>query len=126
MSTDEQTARIRELVELSDQGFETSERMADQMIAADMLWGAFARGLIAVAMVHGWECCSEQHMKDVADRLADKQHQPGWRQDFEAAAQLQQHFLHGHLDETRLAADRRSTKRAVDQLLKIILEEDTT
>ena len=78
------------------------------------------------AMAVGWECCSEQHMKDVADRLADKQHQPGWRQDFEAAAQLQQHFLHGHLDETRLAADRRSTKRAVDQLLKIILEEDTT
>ena len=89
MSTDEQSARIRELVELSDQGFETGERMTNQMIAADMLWGAFARGLIAVAKVHGWECCSEQHMKDVADKLAERQDLPGWRQDFEAAAQLQ-------------------------------------
>ena len=123
MSADGQSAHIRVLVERSDQGFETGERMTDQMIAADMLWGAFARGLIAVAKVHEWECCSEQHMKDVADKLAERQNLPGWRQDFEAAAQLQQHFLHGHMNEADLADARHSTKRAVDQLLKIILEE---
>ena len=123
MSTDEQSARIRELVELSDQGFETGERMTGQMIAADMLWGAFARGLIAVAKVHGWECYSEQHMKDVADKLAERQDLPGWRQDFEAAAQLQQHFLHGHMNEADLADARQSTKRAALELLRIIEEE---
>ena len=123
MSTDEHSARIRELVELSGQGFETGERMAGQVIAAEMLWGAFVRGLIAVAAIHEWECYNEQHMKDVADRLAEKQNQPGWRQDFEAAEQMQRHFLHGHMDLADLAEARQSTKRAVDELLKIILEE---
>ena len=91
-----------------------------------MLWGAFAQGLIAVAKIHGWECVSEDDMKDVSSRLAEMQNQTGWRQDFEAAAQLQRHFLHGHLDEEDLATARQSTRRAVLELLKIIEEEGQT
>ena len=114
---------IRELVERSDQEFQVNEDRTSQMVAADMLWGAFARGLIAVAGIHGWECYGEAHMKDVADRLAEKQDEPRWRQDFETAEQLQRHFLHGHMTEADLAEARQSTKRAVSELLKVIEEE---
>lgn len=93
------TEGIRKLVELSDQEFQVIGDSTSRMVAADMLWGAFARGLIAVVGIHGWECRGEEDMKDVADRLAEKQDQPRWRQDFETAEQLQRHFLHGHLTE---------------------------
>lgn len=56
---------IRELVELSDQEFRVIGARTSQLVAADMLWGAFARGLIAVAGIHGWECRGEAGMKDV-------------------------------------------------------------
>ena len=117
------TESIRELVELSDQEFQVIGNRTSQLVAADMLWGAFARGLIAVAGIHGWEFYGEAHMKDVADRLAEKQDQPKWRQDFETAEQLQRHFLHGHMTEAELAEARQTTKRAVSELLKIIEEE---
>ena len=114
---------IRELVELSDRQFQINGNRTSQLVAADMLWGAFARGLIAVAGIHGWECHGEADMKDVADRLAEKQDQPKWRQDFDTAEQLQRHFLHGHMTVAELAEARQSTKRAVSELLKIIEEE---
>ena len=117
---------IRDLVERSDREFQAIGNNSDQLLAADMLWGAFAQGLIAVAKIHGWECFNEDDMKDVSSRLAAVQNQDGWRQDFEAAAQLQRHFLHGHLDEEDLATARQSTRRAVLELLKIIEEEGQT
>ena len=119
-------AQIRDLVERSDREFQDGGNRSDRLLAADMLWGAFAQGLIAVAKIHGWECVSEDDMKDVSNRLAEMQNQTGWRQDFEAAAQLQRHFLHGHLDEEDLATARQSTRRAVFELLKIIEEEGQT
>ena len=119
-------SHIRDLVERSDREFQARGNKSDQLIAADMLWGAFAQSLIAVAKIHGWECYNEDDMKDVFNRLAEMQNQPGWRQDFEAAAQLQRHFLHGHLDEEYLANARQSTRRAVLELLRIIEEEGQT
>ena len=116
------TESIRELVELSDQEFQVIGNRTSQLVAADMLWGAFARGLIAVAGIHGWDCHGEAHMKDVADRLAETQGQPNRREDFETAEQLQRHFLHGHMTEAELAEARQSTKRAVSELLKFIEE----
>ena len=115
--------RIRDLVERSDREFQASGNESDQLIAADMLWGAFAQGLIAMAKIHGWECVGEDHMRDVSNRLAEMRNDTGWRQDFEAAAQLQRHFLHGHLGEEDLATARESSRRAVLELLRII-EED--
>ena len=115
--------RIRDLVERSDREFQASGNESDQLIAADMLWGVFAQGLIAMAKIHGWECVGEDDMRDVSNRLAEMRNDTGWRQDFEAAAQLQRHFLHGHLGEEDLATARESSRRAVLELLRII-EED--
>ena len=117
------TESIRELLEMSDQEFQINGKRTRQLVAADMLWGAFAQGLIAVAGIHGWECRGEADMKDVADRLAEKHDQPRWREDFDTAEQLQRHFLHGHMTEAELAEARQSTKRALSELLKIIEEE---
>lgn len=119
-------AQIRGLVERSDLEFQASGNRWDQLVAADMLWGAFAQGLIAVARIHGWECVGEDDMRDVSNRLAELRNETGWRQDFEAAAQLQRHFLHGHLGEEELATARDSTRRAVFESLRIIEEEGQT
>ena len=118
--------RIRGLVERSDLEFQISGNRSGQLVAADMLWGAFAQDLIAVARIHGWECVGEDDMRDVSNRLAELRNETGWRQDFEAAAQLQRHFLHGHLGEEELATARESTRRAVFELLRIIEEEGQT
>lgn len=119
-------ARIRGLVERSDREFQASGNESDPLIAADMLWGAFAQGLIAVARIRGWECVGEDDMKDVSNRLAEMRNETGWRHDFEAAIQLHRHFLHGHLDDEELATARESTRCAVSGLLRIIEEAGQT
>ena len=118
--------RIRGLAERSDREFQASGNESDPLIAAEMLWGAFAQGLIAVARIHGWECVDEDDMRDVCNRLAKMRNETDWRQDFEAAAQLQRHFLHGDLGEEDLATARESTRRTVFELLRIIEEEGRT
>ena len=62
-------------------------------------------------------------MKNVSDRLAEMRNEPGRRHDLEAATQLRQHFLHGHLSEEDLATARQATRRAIVEMLSIIGEE---
>ena len=43
-----------ELLEVSDKSFLPGSKKSDRLFTADMLWGAYAQGLIAVAETHGW------------------------------------------------------------------------
>ena len=98
----------------SDQEF---DRGGNTMIAAELLWGAVAQALIAVAEISEWPCQGHKGYSLVAARLVELQPGISWRSDIAAADQLHEHFYnrnlgYGELDSRRLAA-RRALHRAI-------------
>lgn len=67
-------AAIREFISRTDTEFETG----NEFIAAEILWGAFAHGLIAVASLNQWRYTSHESLKRVARNLAETRGLPRW------------------------------------------------
>ena len=90
------------------------------MIAAELLWGAVAHALLAVAEINEWQCHGHRGYFQVAKRLAEQQPDVPWQSDIAAADQLHGHFYNrdlnpGELNSKRLAA-RRALHRAIELL----------
>ena len=67
MTPQERPLTIREPMELSNNLFESG---GNTLVAAELLWGAMAHGLIAIAALRGWRCEGRQGLTTVAT-LAD-------------------------------------------------------
>lgn len=92
----------------SDQEF---GRGGNTMIAAELLWGAVAHALLALAEINEWPCQGHRGYSMVAARLEERQPGLPWKSDIAAADQLHGHFYNrdlgsGELDSRRLAARR--------------------
>ena len=53
MTIDERLHIIGEFIRRSDEEFDDG---GNNLIAAELLWGAVAHGLIAIAEINGWRC----------------------------------------------------------------------
>ena len=92
----------------------------NQLVAAELLWGAFAHCLIAMALNEGMAHNSHEDFRRVAYRLAEAQESERWLSDFGAAESLHIHFYHGNLTAQQLNTHARNTWRAADELLLIL------
>lgn len=110
---------IREFVTRANIEFE----IGNEFIAAEILWGAFAHGLIAVASLNQWHYTSHESLKRVARNLAETQGLPRWQSDFATAERLHIHFYHGRLDPLGLTQARTATRLAIDRLLDLLENE---
>ena len=110
---------IREFVIRANAEFETG----NEFIAAEILWGAFAHGLIAVGSLNQWRYTSHESLKRVARNLADMPGLPRWESDFAYAERLHIHFYHGRLDSLGLTQARTATRLAIDRLLNLLENE---
>ena len=90
------------------------------MIAAELLWGAVAHALLAIAEINRWECHGHQGYFQVARRLAAEQPTIPWRSDISAADQLHQHFYNRDLGPGELRSRRAAAERALRNALPLI------
>ncbi len=119
LNQNQHIAVIREFVSRANTEFETG----NEFIAAEILWGAFAHGLIAAASPNQWRYTSHESLKQVARNLAQMQSLPRWQSDFAYAERLHIHFYHGRLEALGLAQARTATRLAIDRLLNLIENE---
>ena len=117
MTIDERLHIIGEFIRRSDEEFDDG---GNNLIAAELLWGAVAHGLIAIAEINGWRCEGHRGYQAVSVQL-DEHSSPGpWRSDTAAAEQLHVHFYQGHLGQGELRSRRTAAKRAINRLFPMI------
>ena len=93
----------------------------EELNGAELLWGAAAHALIAVAQENGWPYDSHGALRNVAIRLETNHRRPQWRSDFNIAEYFHTHFYHGRLTDRRIARDRPKVGRFVNRLLSLLV-----
>ena len=93
----------------------------DELSGAELLWGAAAHALIAVALEHRWHYDSHGAMKNVVRQLATLHQRPQWFSDFDTAERFHAHFYHGRLTNRQIEIDRPKVSRFVNRLLSLLV-----
>lgn len=120
MTLAERLQTIEEFVRRSDDEFDNG---GNALIAAEILWGALAHCLIALAEINGWRCEGHQGYRQVAKRL-EGDDQPGrWSSDFAAGEQLHTYFYQLNLQPGELQSRRSASRFAVRQLVPTIRQQ---
>ena len=84
--------------------------------ASEMLWGAAAHMVIALAQQRGHPHRNHNAMKNAAKFLADEQVNPTITDDFEVAEKFHRNFYHNEMPESEVASDRSRVRRLVETL----------
>ena len=91
----------QELLEEADQEFAAGTTLK----GSEMLWGAVAHALIAVALQRDWPFNSHGALKNVARRLINVPRHPQWLSESDTAERFHINFYHGHLTELEVNRD---------------------
>ena len=101
-----------ELAARSDQEFDQD---GNQLIAAELLWGAEAHNFIAAADFHpDWQIHGHSYYAFVANQLSSAEPGASWQADTAQADRLHRHFYNGDLLSADLATCRVAAKRLVN------------
>ena len=97
---------------------EADQKFADGRVlqASEMLWGAAAHMVIALALQRGHPHRNHNAMKNAAKFLADEQVNPTIADDFEVAEKFHRNFYHNEMSESDLTLDRPRVRRLVETL----------
>lgn len=106
-----------EFAQRSDQEFDHD---GNTMIAAELLWGAVAHALIAIAEINEWPCQGHRGYFQVAARLAEGQPGISWQSDIAAADQLHGHFYNRDLSASELNSRRLAARRALHRAIALL------
>ena len=117
MNQEEHLAMARELMRRANQ--ESSDG-GNEMIAAELLWGAFAHCLVATAQNLGLPHDSHGAFKRVAQHLDAAQGGNKWTSCFGSAEQLHTHFYHRNLSNRELQTHRDDTVNGALELLNAL------
>ena len=115
MNQGEYAQEARELLQRGDQ--EAADG-GNERIAAELLWGAFAHCLIAVAQNDGLPYDSHGAFERTAQHMDAVQGSNRWRSRFGSAEKLHQHFYHGHLPAREVRTHRQLTREGIQELLR--------
>ena len=97
-----------------------AELAAGKMLkASEMLWGATAHALIAVALRQSSPYNSHGALRNIATQLPHVPGLPGWRHEYNAAEELHVNFYHGQLSENDVPDYRPRVRRFVARLLAV-------
>lgn len=105
----------RHFLEKSEREFAAS----DEHNGAELLWGAAAHALIAVAQEHGWHYDSHGAFRNAIKALAALHQRPQWISDLDTAENFHIHFYHGRLANHQIELDRPKVARFVNRLLSL-------
>ena len=112
-------ARITlELLDEADAEFAVGKLMK----ASEMLWGAAAHALIAVALRQGRPYDSHGALKNTAWHLPNVPGQTHWLTEFDAAERYHNYFYHGQLTDREIQNNRPRVRRFVTRLLAVANE----
>ena len=114
MTPTERRAISEEFAQRSDREFDQG---GNSMVAAELLWGAVAQGLIALAEINNWPCQGHGGYFQVARRLAGQQPNITWQSDIAAADQLHGHFYNRNLQPAQLDSRRSAAQRALHRII---------
>ena len=98
---------------------ETSLSTDEEIVGAELLWGAAAHALIAVALQQGLPYDSHGAFKNVAKQQLNDPGRPEWLSEFNTAEQFHKHFYHGRLSDRQLITDPPKVRRFVNRLLAL-------
>ena len=99
---------------------EESTNGGNPLIAAELLWGAFAHCLIAVAQNDGLPHDSHGAFRTIARHMDATQDSNDWRSRLGAAENLHHPFYHGDVPAQELRTHRRRTREATLELLTVL------
>ena len=117
MTLEDHLGNIREFTGRSDAEFNSGGNI---LVAAELVWGALAHGLIAAADLYGWRCEGHRGFRQVAIELEPAHPTGRWRSDVAAGEQLHTYFYQGHLGRAELQSRRVAVKSATDRLVRIL------
>lgn len=120
MNTRQRLDASMEFRERSDEEFNTG---GNTMIAAELLWGAYAQLSLAVAELKGWPSLGHGAYRNTAINLRDFQGSERWVSDWAAAERLHSHFYQGNLSPNELRTARRATTQGIIQLRQAINDQ---
>ena len=92
----------------------------NERIAAELLWGAIAHCLIAVAQDDGLPHNSHRAFERTAQHMGAVQVRNDLRSRFGSAERLHRHFYHGDLQPQEFRTHRRLTRDGVQELLETL------
>ena len=118
LSIPEHTQAARALLDEADLEF-TVGKMAK---GAEMLWGAVAHALIAVALRQSRPYNSHGALKNAAKQLRNFTGQPYWLTEFNVAERYHHHFYHGQMRDARMRQYRPRMHVFVARLLAVANE----
>ncbi|MYC31750.1 MAG: hypothetical protein F4X64_01055 [Chloroflexi bacterium] len=121
------TLPLREHVELAPEFLEEAEAefaAGKPLKGAEMLWGAVAHALTAVALQNGWPHDSHGSLKRVAKRLPNVPGASHWLTEFDVMEWFHSHFYHGQMSDRRIAQYRPRARRLVNRLLAVAQPAD--
>ena len=117
MNQEEHINRARELLERAHQ---EPTGGGDELLAAEMMWGAFCHCLITVALNNGVPHDSHGAFRYVAQQLDATGGGNTWKPRFGEAERLHRHFYHGDIPTKLVRAHMRRTSEATQELLSML------
>lgn len=117
MNREEHLNTARELLQRASQERQDG---GNDMIAAELLWGAFAHCLITVALNNSLPQDSHGAFRRIAQHLDDVHGGNAWTSTFGAAERLHFHFYHGNLPAAQFNSHRLQAQTGTVNLLEIL------
>lgn len=87
------------------------------MVASELLWGAVAQSIIAVATESGWPSNSHGAFRRSIKLLATRYDDPRLMTFFDSAEKLHENFYHSNLNASEIARRREQAERLIPRLL---------
>ena len=114
MNQEEHASTARELMTRADEEWQNG---GNKMIAAELLWGAFAHCLLTVALNENLPHDSHGAFRRIVQHLDNVHGGNTWTSKFGAAERLHFHFYHGNLSPGELNTHRRQAQAGAINLL---------
>ena len=92
----------------------------DPLIASEILWGATAHAILAIATERGWHKDSHGAIKVAARRLSDERRDARMLTYVDSAERLHENFYHNNLNAGQIAHRREQAEKLVPYLLGLL------
>jgi hypothetical protein len=102
-----------EFAERANQEFDVGSRL----IASEVLWGAVAHAVMAIATDRGWPKNSHGAFRNVVRRLHDERSEPELLTFFDSAEKLHENFYHNNVAARTMPRRRRQAEALIPRLL---------